>query len=65
MDLPDTVAIVTAGSAFVGGFGGLVAPSLDGRDLLDNGQRGAFLGALIGSAGGFVLYFGLRVSGGA
>ena len=56
MDLADTLAIITAGAAFIGGFTGLMVPFIDARDLLDNGQRGFFLGALIGSVGGFVVY---------
>jgi hypothetical protein len=61
MDLPDVLAVVAGGSAFIGGFAGLVVPFTDGRDWLDNGQRGFFVGAWIGTAGAFVIYLGSQV----
>lgn len=62
VDLPDTLAIMTGGGGFLGGFAGLIAPFQSGRQWLDNGQRGFFFGAWLGAAGAFVIYLGAEVA---
>ena len=62
MGLPDALAVVTGACAFLGGFAGLLAPFVGGREWLDNGQRGFFVGAWIGSAGGFVVFFSAQAT---
>ena len=57
MSLADSIAIGAAAGAFVFGFVGFV-PAADGlREWIDNGQRGAFLGAYVGSIVAATVHF--------
>lgn len=65
MSLADTLGVMTAASASIGGFTGLMVPFIDSRDWLDNGQRGFFVGAFFGAIGGFVIHGAIQLPGGA
>jgi hypothetical protein len=63
--LPDILAITAGASLIVGGFLGLivgVAPGRAMRDVVDDGQRGAFLGGWFGALVTLLLYGATKAS---
>lgn len=49
MSLPDLLAIFGGAVSFIGAMLGLSTDPVGDREWLDNGQRGAFLGAVVGT----------------